>query len=138
MSTLTKPNTSKRNIWAARILIALVILAFGVSAIFKLIHAPAAVQGFTQAGIPEAAILPLGLIELFCLALYLIPRTVVLGALLLTGYLGGAVVTNIVNGTDFIHALVVGLFVWAGAWFRVTELQTLIPTRSVQRGMSRP
>jgi hypothetical protein len=43
-----------------------------------------------------------------------------------------------INRTDFIHALVVGLFVWAGAWFRVTELQTLIPTRKAQRNVSRP
>jgi DoxX-like family len=138
MSTLTKPNMSKRNIWAARILTALVILAFGMSAIFKLIRAPAVVQGFTHAGIPDASILPLGIIELSCLAVYLIPRTAVLGTLLLTGYLGGAVVTNIINRTDFIHALVVGLFVWAGAWFRVTELQTLIPTRKTQRNVGRP
>jgi hypothetical protein len=69
----------KRNIWAVRILTALVILAFGASAIMKLIHAPAAVQGFTHAGIPEAAILPLGILELSCLALYLIPRTVIWG-----------------------------------------------------------
>src|SRR3954471_10855071 len=117
MNTLVKP-TSKRNIWAARIVTALIVLAFGMSAIMKLIHAPAAVQGFTHAGIPEAAILPLGILELFCLALYLIPRTVILGTLLLTGYFGGAVVTNIINRTDLIHALVVGLFVWAGAWFR--------------------
>jgi hypothetical protein len=138
MSTLVKPNTSKRNIWAARILTALVILAFGMSAIFKLIRAPAAVQGFTHAGIPEAAIVPLGLIELFCLAVYLIPRTVVFGTLLLTGYLGGAVVTNVVNRTDFIHALVVALFVWAGAWFRVPELRALIPTRKAQLNVGRP
>jgi hypothetical protein len=138
MSTLEKPNTPRRNIWAARILTTLVILAFGPSAILKLMHTPMVVQGFTHAGIPEGAILPLGLIELFCLAAYLIPRTVVLGTLLLTGYLGGAVVTNIVNRTDFIHALVVGLFVWGGAWFRVPELQTLIPTRTARRNVGAP
>ena len=136
MSALAKQNTSKRTTWAVGILTTLVVLAFGMSAIFKLMHAAAAVQGFTRAGIPEGAILPLGLIELFCLAIYLIPRTVVLGTLLLTGYLGGAVVTNIINGTGFIHALVVGLFVWAGAWFRVTELQTLVPTRKTQKSVS--
>ncbi|MGI9070261.1 MAG: DoxX family protein [Bryobacteraceae bacterium] len=138
MNTVAKPNNLKRNIWAVRILTTLVILAFGPSAILKLMHAPVVVQGFTHASIPEAAILPLGLIELFCLAVYLIPQTVVLGTLLLTGYLGGAIVTNIVNRTDFIHALVVGLFVWAGAWFRVAELQTLIPTRKAQRNVGQP
>lgn len=95
----------------------------------KVTHALTVVQTFAHIGIPQGAILPLGIIELSCLALYLIPRTAVLGTLLLTGYLGGAILANIINGSDFIHALVVGLFVWAGAWLRVTELQTLIPIR---------
>jgi DoxX-like family len=115
--------------WAVGILTALVTLAFAMSGVMKVMHAPEVVQGFTRAGIPEGAILPLGIIELACLALYLIPGTVVLGTLLLTGYLGGAVLANIIGRTDYIHALVVGLFVWAGAWFRVVELRALIPIR---------
>ncbi|MGH9614841.1 MAG: DoxX family protein [Bryobacteraceae bacterium] len=107
----------------------MVILPFTLSATLKVTHAPAVVQTFAHIGIPQGAILPLGIIELSCLALYLIPRTAVVGTLLLTGYLGGAILANIINGSDFIHALVVGLFVWAGAWLRVTELQTLIPIR---------
>ena len=129
MSTISKQNTSKRTVWTVRILLALVTLPFLLSGIMKLIQAPAAVQGFTHAGIPQGAILPLGILELSCLAVYLIPRTTVLGTFLLTGYLGGAILTNIINRTDFIHALVVGLFVWAGAYFRVTELQALLPVR---------
>lgn len=129
MSAISRPNVSKRTIWVVRILTALVILAFVPSAIFKLIHHPTAVEGFTRMGIPQGAILPLALVELSCLALYLIPRTVVLGALLLTGYLGGATLANIIGRSDFIHALAVGLLVWAGAWLRVPELRTLIPLR---------
>jgi hypothetical protein len=88
------------------------ILAFVPGAVMKLIHHPLAVEGFTRMGIPQGAILPLGIVELLCLLLYLLPRTVVPGTFLLTGYLGGATMTNIVAGADFIHALVVGLFVW--------------------------
>lgn len=121
---LRKPTT-----WAVGILTGVVTLAFAMSGMMKVIHAPDVVQGFARAGIPEGAILALGLLELVCLALYLIPATVVLGTLLLTGYLGGAVLANIIGGTDFIHALAVGLFVWAGAWFRVPELRALIPIR---------
>ena len=73
--------------------------------------------------------MPIALVELLCLALYLIPRTVVSGAVLLTGYLGGAAVANIIGRSDFLHALAVGLLVWAGVWLRVPELRTLIPIR---------
>ena len=63
----------------------------------------------------------------------LIPRTTVRGALLLTGYLGGATLANIVNRSDFIHALAVGLLVWAAAWLRIAELRTLIPIRRTKK-----
>jgi hypothetical protein len=129
MATPLKQRSSNRAKWAIRILTLLVILPFTLSAILKLMQSPAAVEGFTKAGIPRGAILPLGIVELSCLALYLFPRTTVLGTLLLTGYLGGAVLTNIILRADFIHAFVVGFFVWAGAWLRVPELQTLIPIR---------
>jgi DoxX-like family len=127
MNTTSK-QTTKRNTWAIRILTALVILPFA-GGIMKVIQAPTVVEGFAHTGLPHWAIVPLGIIELSCLALYLIPRTTILGTLLLTGYLGGAVLANLINGTDFIHALVVGLIVWAGAWFRVPELRTLLPIR---------
>jgi hypothetical protein len=121
---LKKPAT-----WVPGILTGVVVAAFAMSGAMKIIHSPEVVQGFARAGIPEGAILPLGLLELVCVALYLIPETVVLGTLLLTGYLGGAVLANIIGHTDFIHALVIGLLVWAGAWFRVAELRALIPIR---------
>jgi len=126
---MSNGNASTMATWAARIATALVILAFAPSAAMKLIHHPVVVEGFTKMSIPQAAILPIGIVELLCLTLYLIPRTVVLGALLLTGYLGGATMANIIGRTDLIHVFVVGLFVWAGAWLRVTELRTLIPLR---------
>jgi DoxX-like family len=118
-----------KTVWTVRILTVLILLAFVPSAILKLIHHPTAVEGFTRMGVPPGAYVPIALVELLCLALYLIPRTVVLGALLLTGYLGGATLANIIARSDFIHALVVGLIVWAGAWLRVPELRTLIPLR---------
>jgi hypothetical protein len=129
MSAIAKPNASRRTQWAVRILTALVILAFVPSAILKMIHHPTAVEGFTRMGIPPGAILPLAIVELGCLALYLIPRTAVLGTVLLTGYLGGATVANLIGRSDVVHALAVGLLVWTGAWLRVPELRTLVPLR---------
>jgi hypothetical protein len=119
----------RRTRWVVRILMALVILAFVPSALLKLMHHPTAVEGFTRMGIPPGAFVPIAILELGCLTLYLLPRTVVLGTVLLTGYLGGATVANLIGRSDFTHALVVGLLVWAGAWFRVPELRSLIPIR---------
>jgi DoxX-like family len=127
MSTVGEARRGTR--WVVRILTALVILAFVPSAILKLIHHPTAIEGFARMGIPPAAFVPIAILELGCLTLYLLPRTVVLGTVLLTGYLGGAIVANLIGRSDVIHALVVGLLVWAGAWFRVPELRTLFPIR---------
>lgn len=120
---------SRRKAWAVKVLTALVILPFTMSAIMKLVHAAPVVEGFSRMGIPLGDMAPIGIIELTCLVLYLIPRTTMLGTLLLTGYLGGATLANIVNGSDFTHALIIGLLVWAGAWLRVPEFRTLVPFR---------
>ena len=126
MNTTTKQTTSKRNKWAVRILTTLVILPFAMSGIMKLTQAQQVIDGFTAIGIPAGAVLPIGIVELLCLALYLTRRTVVLGTLLLTGYLGGAVLANIIMKGDFLHALAIGGLVWAGAWLRVPAFRTLI------------
>jgi hypothetical protein len=115
--------------WATWIVTGLVIVPFTMSAVMKLMLVAAAVDGFAKMGIPQGTIVPLGIVELTCLVLYLIPRTVVLGTLLLTGYLGGAVLANIIGRTDFIHALAIGLLVWIGCWLRVPAFRTLIPLR---------
>lgn len=129
MSERSRSNSSARSRWLVRIVTALVILAFVPSAVLKAMHHPMAVEGFARMGLPPGALVPIAIVELMCLALYLLPRTVVSGTLLLTGYLGGATMANIIGHNDFVHALVVGLLVWAGAWLRVPELRTLIPIR---------
>jgi hypothetical protein len=118
---------SKYQQWAARVLVVLTMLPFGASAFFKLTSSPVAVEGFARIGIPVEALVPIGVVELSCLILYVIPRTAILGTLLLTGYLGGATLANIVGGTDFLHALAVGAIVWAGAWLRVPGFRSLVP-----------
>jgi hypothetical protein len=118
-----------KEIWTGRALAGIATLAFMGSAIAKIAGAPKIVDGLTHAGIPRAAIVPIALLELSCLALFLIPRTTVLGTLLLTGYLGGATLTHIIGGENVAPPLIVGLVVWAGAYFRVPEFQSLIPLR---------
>ena len=99
METTAKPSQSTGAKWAVRILTVLLLLAFVPSAVMKLVHAEQAVEGFGKMGISEGALVPIGIVELICVASFLIPRTVVLGAFLLTGYLGGATMANIVGGT---------------------------------------
>jgi DoxX-like family len=129
VSMVGEARASRRTRWVVRILTALVILAFVPSAVLKLMHHPTAIEGFTRMGIPPAAFVPIAILELGCLTLYLLPRTVVLGTVLLTGYLGGAVVANLIGRSDVVHAPLVGLLVWAGAWLRVPELRALVPIR---------
>lgn len=121
--------TKRASQWAAIVLHGLVILAFVPSAMMKLMQVPMAAEGMSKMGIRPEFIVPIGMVELLCVAIYLIPLTAVLGAFLLTGYLGGATLAIIIHGTDFLHALVVGLIVWAGVWLRVPELRYLLPLR---------
>jgi DoxX-like family len=123
---------TNRTRWAGLIPTALVTLMLTASAAGKLAAAPAMVDGLIRAGIPPAAITPIAILELSCLALYLIPRTAVLGTLLLTGYFGGATLTHLIAGEALLPPLVIGLIIWAGAWFRVPALRALIPLRRME------
>jgi hypothetical protein len=117
------------NTLAAKVTIGLVALVILFSATLKFIHYGFTVQQLTHAGISEGLIFPIGCLELACLIIYLVPQTAVLGTFLLTGYLGGALLTNIIDRTDIFHVLAVGLLVWIGAYLRVAELRALVPLR---------
>ena len=124
--------TSSKSKWIGGIAMALAVLAFVPSAGMKIFNHPTAVEGFGRLGIPAGAIVPIGIVELACVAIYLIPRTAVLGTMLLTGYLGGATLANVIGRSDFLHALAIGLIVWVGAWFRVPGLRAIFPIRRVE------
>ena len=111
------------------ILSGLVTVALAGSATAKIAHAPKMFDGLIHAGIPAEAIFPIALLELFCLALFLIPRTTVLGAFLLTGYFGGATLTHIIGGENIFAPLIVGLVIWISAWLRVRELHGVFPLK---------
>jgi hypothetical protein len=117
-------------LWVSRFLAGLVTAALLATASMKIAHVPPQmVDGLTRAGIPENAVVPIALLELICLALYLIPQTMVLGALLLTGYFGGAIVVHIISGESVLPLLMIGLWVWGGIYFRVPAIQALLPLR---------
>jgi len=112
--------------------VAALFLAFDT--ILKVLRLDAAVQGTTSLGYPADTVLLIGIIELVCLVLYLVPRTSVLGALLMTGYLGGAVATHVrISSPLLTHTLFpiyVALLLWGGLYLREPRLRALLPLRS--------
>jgi DoxX-like family len=113
--------------WAASVLPSLLLAA---SAVMKLSHGAPVVASFTgQFGYRESSLVPIAVVELLCTALYLLPRTQVLGAVLLTGYLGGAVATHARVGDNFVPPIVLGVLLWAGLWLRDGRLRELLPLK---------
>lgn len=122
---------AERRPWAGYTISALPVLFLLMDAIGKFVRPEAVVSGTVELGYRESVILPLGVILLACVALYVIPRTAVLGAILLTGYLGGAVATHVRIGNPmFTHVLFpvyIGIFLWLGLYLRSRKLRELIP-----------
>ena len=129
-STPQAAPVSSGMLWTGRIITVLVGLFLLFDSGVKLIKAPSAVQGTIQLGYPETAIVPIGVTLLVSLVLYLVPRTSILGAILLTGYLGGATATMVRVSSPWVPMpVVVGMLVWAGLYFRDPQLRALIPLR---------
>src|SRR5438105_3227706 len=111
--TQTAP-VSKTMLWAGWIMSALPVLMLLMSGVMKLLKTDAVVKGFSDLGWNESLALPIGIVELACTVIYLIPRTSVLGAILLTGYVGGAIATHVRIGDQFLPPIVLGILVWGG------------------------
>jgi hypothetical protein len=122
---------SKTLLWAGRVLSFLPVFALVMSAGMKFAKPPEVVKSFVeQFGYLESALLAIAAVELLCAVLYVIPQTAVLGAILCTGYLGGAIATHVRIGDNFIPPLVLGIMLWAGLWLRDPRLKALLPLRS--------
>ncbi len=124
---------STKAIWAGRIISGLMALFMLVDAVMKFIKPPVVVEGTVKLGYPESAIFGLGVVLLISTILYMVPRTAVLGAILLTGYLGGAVATHVrVSDTTFtiLFPVIFGALIWGGLFLRDARLRTLLPWRS--------
>jgi DoxX-like family len=122
--------TSKGMMWAGRVISAVPVLLMLFSAVLKLVKAAPVVQGFPRYGYPEGLIVILGVLELLSCIVYVIPATAVLGAILMTGYLGGATATNVrVGDPSYIMTVLLGVFVWGGLFFRDNRVRALIPFR---------
>ncbi len=98
-----------------------------VDAVMKVIKEQHAIEGSAQLGWPVASVQPIGVALLISTILYLVPRTAVLGAILLTGYLGGAIAIMVRAGQPLYFAAVFGIVVWLGLWLRNGSLKHLLP-----------
>jgi uncharacterized membrane protein YphA (DoxX/SURF4 family) len=127
------PPTSRRALWAGWVLSLLPALLLVFSASMKLIGPPFVVESFAHLGWPERSVLPLGILELSCALLFLIPRTAVLGAILIAGYMGGAIATHARIGEPFLTQAGVGVLAWLGLYLREPRLRGLIPLRRPAR-----
>jgi len=123
--------TPKWMTWTGRVLSAPPVLLLAFSGIAKISHNPQAVAAFPgKYGWPLELLTAIGVLELLCVVVYLIPQTAVLGAVLLAGYLGGAMATEMrIGGPTWIGPLLIGVFAWAGLWLREPRLRALLPLR---------
>jgi hypothetical protein len=131
-SAQSAPVSNKR-LWAGRIMSALAVLFLTFDVVIHIMKPAPVIKGFTDLGWSPSLAVPLGIIELVCLVLYLIPRTSVLGAVLLTGYLGGAVATNLRVAaplfSNTLFPIYVGVFLWGGLYLRDNALRAVFPVR---------
>ena len=124
---------SKTNLWIGRIVSGLPALFLLVDGVMKLFKPAVVVEGTVNLGYPESTIIPIGVVLVICTILYLIPATSVLGAILLTGYLGGAVATHVRAGESLfsiVFAVIFGVLIWLGLYLRDVRLRALVPLRA--------
>jgi hypothetical protein len=129
---------SRKAVWTGRTLSALAVAFLGFDAALKLFAVPAAVEGTAQLGYPVSTLSLIATIQLICLAVYLIPRTAVIGAVLWTGYLGGAIATHVRVGsplfTHILFPIYVAALIWGGLYLRDRRVSALLaPSHSIDR-----
>jgi hypothetical protein len=124
---------SKGAQWAGYIVSALPVLFLLMDGVMKLFKPALVVDATVKLGYQESVIIPLGIVLLICTVLYIVPLTSILGAILLTGYLGGAVATHVRAGEGafpILFPVIMGVLIWAGLYLRDPRLCVLIPLRS--------
>lgn len=135
-STAANSAMSSKSRWAGRILSTLAVLFLIMDSGIKILKLAPAVQGTVGLGYAESAVIPIGVVLLLCTLLYIFPRTAILGAVLLTGYLGGAVASQVRAGNPlFSHVLFpvyFAAFMWGGLYLRDASLRALLPLRKRQ------
>ena len=130
MESNTQTPLSNGRLWGGRIMSGLPALFLLIDGVMKLFKPAVVVEATVKLGYAENTILPIGIVLTVCTILYLIPRTAVLGAILLTGYLGGAVATHVRVGEGSFpisFPIIFGVLLWGGLYLRNNRLRSLIP-----------
>jgi len=126
-------STSRGMIWTGRVISGLAVLFLVFDGVTKVLKVPAVMKAAAELRFSEGQIVAIGIILLVCTVIYAIPRTAILGAILLTGYLGGAISIQMRAGNPMFETLFPGIFgvlVWAGLFFRDSRLRAMIPLKS--------
>jgi len=126
-STTPAASISKTALWTGRVLSTLPVLLLIMSSAMKISKNPQVIEGFAKFGFPPGLEVNIGLVELVCTVLYVIPRTAAIGAILLTGYLGGAVVVHVRGGEPWFAPVVIGVVLWTGLVLRNPRLRSILP-----------
>ena len=129
-SDVQPSSSTAAQVWTGRVLSGIGVLFLTMDAVMKVLQLPAAIEGTKRVGYPADVVLTLGILQLICLAVYLIPRTSVLGAILWTGYLGGAVATHVRVGdplfTHILFPVYVAALLWGGLALRDPRLRSVL------------
>ncbi len=127
---------SKKRLWTGRVVSGLAVAFLLFDAVTKVLELPFVVKASTQLGFPASAILPVGVVLLACTVVYCIPRTAILGAILLTGYLGGAVATNVMTrqplASNVLFPIYFAVFVWGGLALRDRRIWSIFAPRGAR------
>jgi hypothetical protein len=130
LSSQPSAGRTPASVRAGRILTGLVVLFLLFDCSIKIAAAKAAVEGTVKVGYPEHTVFPVGLTLLVCVILYVIPSTAVLGAILMTGYLGGATATMVrIENAWYFFPVALGVLAWLGLYLRDEQLRALVPLR---------
>lgn len=127
------PPVSKTTLWIGRIVSGLVVFFFLFDGVMKLFQPDPVIEATIKLGYPVNVIVPLGVVLISCTLLYAIPQSAVLGAILLTGYLGGAVASHVRAGDDWFPILfpvAFGVLVWGGLYLRDPRIRAIVPLRN--------
>lgn len=117
-------------VWVGRVISALVSLLLAFSAVMKFKGGPELSEGMAHLGLPMTMVIPLGILELTCTVIYAIPATSFMGAILLTGYMGGTICTAWRSGDSVYPQAAIAVCVWLGLYLRDGRLKALLPLRT--------
>lgn len=116
-------------LWTGRVISGFCVLFLLFDAVIHAMNIPPVVEAFAKLGYSDSVALPLAIVEFACIALYVIPRTSILGAIALTGYLGGATAAQVRIGGPWTFSVLIGVLIWGGIFFQDDALRALVPLR---------